>query len=94
MTEEDIAAVIEAFGAAAARAKQAGFEVLEIYGAHGFLLHQFLTPLGNTRTDEYGGSAENRMRLPLAVVDSVALSGRSRARCSIACLPSIGPRAG
>ena len=73
MTEEYIAAVIEAFGAAAARAKQAGFAVLEIYGAHGFLLHQFLSPLGNTRTDEYGDSAENRMRLPLAVVDSVRL---------------------
>ncbi|MDA0230301.1 MAG: NADH:flavin oxidoreductase/NADH oxidase [Proteobacteria bacterium] len=71
MTESDIAVVIEAFGAAAARAKDAGFEVLEIYGAHGFLLHQFLSPLGNRRTVEYGGSAENRMRLPLAVVDSV-----------------------
>jgi len=71
MTEDDFEQVIEAFGSAAARAKEAGFEVVEIYGAHGFLLHQFLSPLGNNRSDKYGGSRENRMRFPLAVVDRI-----------------------
>ncbi len=66
-----IATVVEAFGAAAARAREAGFEVIEIYGAHGFLLHQFLSPVGNKRSDDYGGSLENRMRVPLAVVEGV-----------------------
>jgi 2,4-dienoyl-CoA reductase-like NADH-dependent reductase (Old Yellow Enzyme family) len=71
MTEGDIEQVIEAYGAAAVRAREAGFEVIEIYGAHGFLLHQFLSPLGNNRSDNYGGSLENRMRFPLAVVDCI-----------------------
>ena len=63
--------VVEAFAAAARRALAAGFDVLELHGAHGYLLHQFLSPLSNRRDDEYGGSLENRARLLLRVVDAV-----------------------
>ena len=63
--------VVESFAAAARRALEAGFDVLEIHGAHGYLLHQFLSPLSNRREDEYGGSLENRARLLLRVVDAV-----------------------
>ncbi|MFJ6531819.1 NADH:flavin oxidoreductase/NADH oxidase [Microbacterium sp. NPDC091662] len=63
--------VVEAFAAAARRAIDAGFDVLEVHGAHGYLLHQFLSPLSNLREDEYGGSLENRARLLLRVVDAV-----------------------
>lgn len=65
---EDIAA---AFDAAARRAVAAGFEVVEIHSAHGYLLHEFLSPLSNQRTDEYGGSLENRIRLLLQVATSL-----------------------
>ncbi|MEI8086764.1 MAG: NADH:flavin oxidoreductase/NADH oxidase [Paludibacter sp.] len=70
-TEIDI--VIEQFKTAAQRANKAGFKVLEIHGAHGYLLHQFLSPLSNNRKDEYGGSFENRIRLLLEVVQAVQL---------------------
>jgi len=63
--------VVAAFAASARRALDAGFDVLEIHGAHGYLLHQFLSPLSNRRDDEYGGSLENRARLLLRVVDAV-----------------------
>ena len=66
-----IAAVVAGFRDAAARAFHAGFEVVEIHAAHGYLLHQFLSPLSNTRTDAYGGSFDNRIRLCLEVVDAV-----------------------
>lgn len=56
---------------AAERADMAGFEVLEIHGAHGYLLHQFLSPVANRRTDEYGGSLQNRMRLSSGIVERV-----------------------
>lgn len=59
------------FKSAAVRALTAGFKVIELHGAHGYLLHQFFSPLSNKRTDEYGGSFENRIRLLLEVVDSV-----------------------
>ena len=71
MSKADIAATVTAFADAAAHALAAGFEVPEIHGAHGYLLHEFLSPLSNTRTDEYGGSLENRMRFPLAVCAAV-----------------------
>lgn len=71
LTTQEIADVVAAFGAAARRALDAGFEVLEIHGAHGYLLHEFLSPLTNTRTDTYGGSLENRARLLLEVVREV-----------------------
>ena len=61
--------VVAAFEAAARRALKAGFRVIEIHAAHGYLLHEFLSPLSNRRTDEYGGSLENRMRLVLRVAE-------------------------
>ncbi len=64
-----IATVTDAFEAAARRAITAGFQILEIHAAHGYLLHEFLSPLSNERTDEYGGSLENRMRLLLQVTN-------------------------
>ena len=71
LTTDDIRAVVGAFRDAARRAEQAGFEVVEIHMAHGYLLHQFLSPLSNRRTDEYGGGLEHRMRLPLDVAHAV-----------------------
>jgi 2,4-dienoyl-CoA reductase-like NADH-dependent reductase (Old Yellow Enzyme family) len=64
-----IDAVVDAFEAAAIRAVRAGFRVLEIHAAHGYLLHEFLSPLSNRRDDEYGGVLENRMRLLLRVAE-------------------------
>lgn len=63
--------IVSDFAAAAGRAVEAGFEVIEIHAAHGYLLHQFLSPLSNLRDDEYGGSLQNRARLLLRVVDAV-----------------------
>ncbi|MGE0462527.1 MAG: NADH:flavin oxidoreductase/NADH oxidase [Vicinamibacterales bacterium] len=68
---EGIRAVVAAFQEAALRAREIGVEVLEIHAAHGYLIHEFLSPLSNTRTDEYGGPFENRARLCLEVVDAV-----------------------
>ena len=62
LNHAEIARIIEAFAAAARRALEAGFEVIEIHGAHGYLINEFLSPLSNHRTDEYGGSLENRIR--------------------------------
>ena len=66
-----IGRVIEAFAQAAVRAADAGFDVLEIHSAHGYLLHEFLSPLSNHRQDAYGGLFENRIRLLIEVVDAV-----------------------
>jgi len=63
--------VVDAFAAATRRSLAAGFEVVEVHAAHGYLLHEFLSPLSNHRTDEYGGSLENRARLLLRVLDAV-----------------------
>jgi 2,4-dienoyl-CoA reductase-like NADH-dependent reductase (Old Yellow Enzyme family) len=71
LDQAGIDAVIEAFRQAALRALKAGFDLVEIHAAHGYLLHQFLSPLANHRTDAYGGSLENRTRLVLQVVDAV-----------------------
>lgn len=66
-----IDAVVEAFAASAVRAAQAGFDLVEVHAAHGYLLHEFLSPLSNERTDEYGGDLAGRARLLLRVVDAV-----------------------
>jgi 2,4-dienoyl-CoA reductase-like NADH-dependent reductase (Old Yellow Enzyme family) len=71
LTRAEIAALVGAFGAAAQRALQAGFQVVEIHAAHGYLIHQFLSPLSNRRSDEYGGPFENRIRFALEVAQAV-----------------------
>jgi 2,4-dienoyl-CoA reductase-like NADH-dependent reductase (Old Yellow Enzyme family) len=71
MSRADIASAIEAFAAAAARARTAGFLVVEIHAAHGYLIHEFLSPLSNQRDDDYGGSFENRTRLLREIVQAV-----------------------
>ena len=68
---EDMRRLVDAFAAAATRAAHAGFDVVELHAAHGYLLHQFLSPLSNTRNDDWGGSREKRMRLPLEVARAV-----------------------
>ena len=71
LSAEEIAQLVANWRDAAVRAVAAGFATVEIHGAHGYLLHQFLSPVSNHRTDEYGGSAENRMRFPLQVAKAV-----------------------
>ncbi len=79
LTREGIKAVVRAFAQAAGRAREAGFRVVEIHAAHGYLISEFLSPLANHRTDEYGGSFENRIRLLLEVVRAVRGSWPERA---------------
>ncbi len=71
LSAAEIAGIVAAFRKSAERALAAGFEVIEIHAAHGYLLHQFLSPLSNTRTDEYGGAFENRIRVTLKVARAV-----------------------
>ena len=71
MTQADIDGVKDGFRAAAARALQAGFDVIEVYAAHGFLLHQFYSPACNDRTDAYGGDFDGRVRLCLEVAEEI-----------------------
>jgi 2,4-dienoyl-CoA reductase-like NADH-dependent reductase (Old Yellow Enzyme family) len=71
LTAADIEKICDAFAASARRADRADVDLIEIHSAHGYLLHQFLSPLSNRRADDYGGSLENRMRFPLAVFDAV-----------------------
>jgi 2,4-dienoyl-CoA reductase-like NADH-dependent reductase (Old Yellow Enzyme family) len=80
MTAADIERVRGAFVAAAARAVRIGFDAIELHGAHGYLIHSFMSPLSNRRTDDYGGSHENRMRFPL----EVAAAMRAVVPCTIA----------
>lgn len=71
LTHDEIDAIVVAFEQATRRALAAGFKVIEIHSAHGYLLHEFLSPLSNFRTDEYGGEIENRMRVPLRVAERI-----------------------
>ena len=71
MSKEDIAQVRKDFKSSADRALKAGFEVIEIHGAHGYLIHSFLSPLSNQRTDEYGGNFENRTRLVREIINDI-----------------------
>ncbi|SHG39052.1 NADPH dehydrogenase NamA [Chryseobacterium vrystaatense] len=71
LTVEEIREQVKNFKEAAKRAVKAGFDIIEIHGAHGYLIHQFLSPLSNIRTDEYGGSFENRIRFLLEIVDGI-----------------------
>jgi 2,4-dienoyl-CoA reductase-like NADH-dependent reductase (Old Yellow Enzyme family) len=69
--EDDLTQIVQAFAAAALRARKAGFDIIELHAAHGYLLHQFLSPVVNRRQDRYGGSLENRMRLLLRVIEEM-----------------------
>lgn len=71
LTLAEIDTIINQFAEAAKRADHAGFDMIELHGAHGYLIHQFLSPLSNKRTDQYGGSLENRMRFALEVFEAV-----------------------
>jgi 2,4-dienoyl-CoA reductase-like NADH-dependent reductase (Old Yellow Enzyme family) len=71
MSDRDIHDVVDQFASAARRSLAAGFQVAEVHMAHGYLLHEFLSPLSNRRTDRYGGSLENRLRLPLEIAKAV-----------------------
>jgi 2,4-dienoyl-CoA reductase-like NADH-dependent reductase (Old Yellow Enzyme family) len=71
LTVDEIRGIVAAFRKSAERALAAGFQIVEIHAAHGYLLHQFLSPLSNTRTDAYGGTLENRMRLAIEVTTAV-----------------------
>jgi 2,4-dienoyl-CoA reductase-like NADH-dependent reductase (Old Yellow Enzyme family) len=71
LSQSGIHSIADAFRTAARRALRAGFQVVEIHGAHGYLIHEFLSPLSNRRTDEYGGAFENRVRFALEVVEAV-----------------------
>ncbi|RZJ21350.1 MULTISPECIES: NADH:flavin oxidoreductase/NADH oxidase [unclassified Acinetobacter] len=71
LSKDEIQKVIQDFADAAVRAVDAGFDLIEVHAAHGYLLHQFMSPLSNKRTDEYGGSFENRIRLTLEVLQAI-----------------------
>jgi 2,4-dienoyl-CoA reductase-like NADH-dependent reductase (Old Yellow Enzyme family) len=71
MTVNEIESMVEDFKRAAGRAVDAGFDAVEIHGSHGFLLNQFLSPLTNRRTDEFGGSLENRVRISLMIIEGI-----------------------
>ncbi|RAS77688.1 NADPH dehydrogenase NamA [Priestia endophytica] len=71
MTKEDIQNTIQNFKEGARRAKESGFDIIEIHGAHGYLINEFLSPISNKREDEYGGSAQNRYRFLKEVIEAV-----------------------
>ncbi|WP_437611945.1 alkene reductase [Erwinia sp. V71] len=89
LEKAEIAQIVQDFRQAAVNAKEADFDLLELHSAHGYLIHQFLSPASNQRTDEYGGSIENRTRFALEVVDA-AIAGWSADRIGIRISP-LGP---
>jgi 2,4-dienoyl-CoA reductase-like NADH-dependent reductase (Old Yellow Enzyme family) len=80
-----IARIVEAFAGAARRAREAGAKIVEIHAAHGYLLHEFLSPLSNTRTDSYGGSFENRTCFLREVVQAIRRTWPARRGTRLAC---------
>jgi 2,4-dienoyl-CoA reductase-like NADH-dependent reductase (Old Yellow Enzyme family) len=78
LSRDEIPRVVEAWGNAARRADDAGFDHLEIHGAHGYLIHQFLSPMANVRNDDYGGSELNRMRFAIEIVEAVRANWPAR----------------
>ncbi|WP_323614325.1 alkene reductase [Pseudomonas putida] len=89
LSEEEIAGIVADFGQAAVNAREADFDFIELHAAHGYLLHQFLTPSANQREDRYGGSVENRARIVLEAVDA-AIAGWSAERVGIRIFPLGG----
>ncbi len=71
LTNDEIKSLVQSFKDAASRAVKAGYDIIEIHGAHGYLIHQFLSPLTNHRTDNYGGSFENRARFLIEVIEAI-----------------------
>jgi 2,4-dienoyl-CoA reductase (NADPH2) len=71
LSKPEIKGIVKAFAGAAVRAREAGFELIELHGAHGYLLNEFLSPLSNHRSDEYGGSLRNRIRLVLEITEAI-----------------------
>lgn len=71
LDQSEIREIVQAFKLAAQRALEAGYELIEIHGAHGYLIHEFYSPLSNQRSDEYGGSFENRIRFLMEIIDAV-----------------------
>ena len=89
LNENEIAGIVADFGQAAVNAREAGFDFIELHAAHGYLLHQFLTPSANQREDRYGGSVENRARIVLEAVDA-AIANWSAERVGIRVFPLGG----
>jgi anthraniloyl-CoA monooxygenase len=90
MTRADMDRVREEFVRATQMADEAGFDLLELHLAHGYLLASFLSPLTNRRRDDYGGSLENRLRYPLEVLDAVRRNGRRTSPSARGSAPSTG----
>ena len=89
-----LARIRDAFVDSAKRAERLGIDALELHGAHGYLLHQFLSPISNKRTDEYGGTLEKRRRFPLEVFDAVrAVFPEATSRSACACPRPTGSTA-
>lgn len=77
LSHEEILSIVRAFGDTTRRAIEAGFDGIEIHGAHGFLIQNFWSPATNQRMDQWGGSLENRLRFPLAIIEEVKMSLKS-----------------
>src|SRR3546814_16673675 len=92
MTRADMDRVVADFVPAARRAGRAGFDMLEVHAAHGYLLASFISPLTNHRADEYGGSLDNRLRFPLEVFDRVRAARSEERRVGKECVSTCRSR--